>query len=92
MNAKTLDSIERAGSSFSDMSFRLVVSGLVSATLFVAMVVSRMIACMLPFFAKKIKLDPAVVCGPFTTTIVDVITLLTYFLLWTFVFGPMLGL
>ena len=92
MNAKTLDSIERAGSSFSDMSFRLVVSGLVAATLFVAMVVSRMIACILPFFAKKIKLDPAVVCGPFTTTIVDVITLLTYFLLWTYVFGPMLGL
>ena len=92
MNAKTLDSIERVSSSFSDVSFRLVVSGLVAATLFVAMVVSRMIACVLPFLAKKIKLDPAVVCGPFTTTIVDVITLLTYFLLWTFVFGPMLGL
>ena len=92
MNAKTLDSIERAGSTFSDISFRFVVSGLVAATLFVAMVVSRMIACILPFLAKKMKLDPAVVCGPFTTTIVDVITLLTYFLLWTYVFGPMLGL
>ena len=92
MNAKTLDSIERAGSTFSDISFRFVVSGLVAATLFVAMVVSRMIACILPFLAKKMKLDPAVVCGPFTTTIVDVITLLTYFLLWTYVFGPILGL
>ena len=92
MNDKTLDSIQRAGSTFSDMSFRLVVSGLVASTLFVAMVVSRMIACILPFLAKALKLDPAVVCGPFTTTIVDVITLLTYFLLWTFAFGPMLGL
>ena len=92
MNDKTLDSIQRAGSVFSDMSFRLVVSGLVASTLFVAMVVSRMIACILPFLAKALKLDPAVVCGPFTTTIVDVITLLTYFLLWTFAFGPMLGL
>ena len=92
MNDKTLDSIQRAGSAFSDMSFRLVVSGLVASTLFVAMVVSRMIACILPFLAKALKLDPAVVCGPFTTTIVDVITLLTYFLLWTFAFGPMLGL
>ena len=76
----------------SEMSVKLVVSGLIASTLFVAMVVSRMVACMLPFLAKKMKLDPAVVCGPFTTTLVDVITLLTYFLLWTFLFGPMLGL
>ena len=76
----------------SEMSVKLVVSGLIASTLFVAMIVSRMVACMLPFLAKKIKLDPAVVCGPFTTTLVDVITLLTYFLLWTFLFGPMLGL
>ena len=76
----------------SELSVKLVVSGLIAATLFVAMIVSRMVACMLPFLAKKIKLDPAVVCGPFTTTLVDVITLLTYFLLWTFAFGPMLGL
>ena len=76
----------------SEMTVKLVVSGLIASTLFVAMIVSRMVACMLPFLAKKIKLDPAVVCGPFTTTLVDVITLLTYFLLWTFLFGPMLGL
>ncbi len=77
---------------FSEMQVKLVVSGLIASTLFVAMIVSRMVACMLPFLAKAIKLDPAVVCGPFTTTLVDVITLLTYFLLWTFLFGPMLGL
>ena len=76
----------------SETTVKLVVSGLIASTLFMAMVVSRMVACMLPFLAKKIKLDPAVVCGPFTTTLVDVITLLTYFLLWTFAFGPMLGL
>ena len=69
-----------------------VVAGLVSATLFVTILVSRMIGCMLPFFAKLIKKDPAVLCGPMTTTIVDVVSLLTYFLLWTFVFSPMLGL
>ena len=77
---------------YSEMSVKLIVSGLIASTLFVAMIVSRMVACMLPFLAKAIKLDPAVVCGPFTTTLVDVITLLTYFLLWTFAFGPMLGL
>ena len=83
---------ENLGLELSAMDVKLVVSGLIASTLFVAMVVSRMVACMLPFLAKAIKLDPAVVCGPFTTTLVDVITLLTYFLLWTFAFGPMLGL
>ena len=83
---------ENLGIELTDWAVKLVVSGLIAATLFVAMIVSRMVACMLPFLAKAIKLDPAVVCGPFTTTLVDVITLLTYFLLWTFVFGPMLGI
>ena len=69
-----------------------VVAGLVSTTLFVTILVSRMVGCLLPFFAKLIKKDPAVLCGPMTTTIVDVVSLLTYFLLWTFVFSPILGL
>ena len=70
----------------------LVTASLVSCTLFVTMLVARLVACMFPFLAKKLKLDPAVVCGPFNTTIVDVISLLVYFFLWTFVFSHMLGL
>ena len=69
----------------------LLIAGLVASTLFVAMVTARLIACMLPFLAKKLKLDPAVMCGPLTTTMVDVISLLTYFVLWSTVFGPMVG-
>ena len=68
----------------------LVIAGLIGSTLFVTMIVSRMIGCCLPFFAKLIHVDPAVMCGPFTTTVVDVISLLTYFLLWSNVFAPML--
>ncbi len=92
--AESIKGVQEAhpGWNMSELSVKLVVSGLIAATLFVAMIVSRMVACMLPFLAKAFRLDPAVVCGPFTTTLVDVITLLTYFLLWTFVFGPMLGL
>ncbi|MBP5574619.1 MAG: magnesium transporter [Bacilli bacterium] len=71
---------------------KLIISALVASTLFVTMIASRLFACSLPFIAKKIKLDPAVMCGPLTTTIVDVISLLTYFLLWKFVFAPALGL
>ena len=69
----------------------VIIAGLVASTLFMTMIASRLVACMLPFLAKKLKLDPAVMCGPLTTTLVDVISLLTYFLLWTFVFGHWLG-
>ena len=68
------------------------VAGLVAITLYVTIIVSRLVGCLLPFFAKLIKKDPAVLCGPMTTTIVDVIALLSYFLIWTLVFSPMLGL
>ena len=69
----------------------VIIASLVASTLFVTMVASRLVACVLPFIAKKIKLDPAVMCGPLTTTLVDVISLLTYFILWTTVFGRLLG-
>ncbi len=70
----------------------LVIAGLVSGTLFVTMIISRMVGCMLPFLAKKLKLDPAVMCGPLTTTMVDIVSLLTYFFLWTEIFLPIVGL
>lgn len=71
---------------------KLIISALVSGTLFVTMIVSRLVGCLLPFIAKKLKLDPAVMCGPITTTIVDIVSLLTYFLLWTLVFIPSFGI
>ena len=88
------DSIELGGVHhnviLTGLTANLVVSCLVGGTLLVTMVVSRMIGCSLPFFAKLIHVDPAVMCGPFTTTVVDVVSLLTYFLLWSKVFAPIL--
>ena len=75
--------IEEVGQAF-------LFSLLIGSTLFVTMIVSRLIGCCLPFFAKLIHVDPAVMCGPFTTTIVDVISLLSYFLLWQNIFAPMI--
>ncbi len=69
---------------------KTLISLLVASTLFVTMIVSRMVGCLLPFGAKLIKQDPAVLCGPITTTIVDIVTLLTYFLLWQYAFSPIL--
>ena len=67
---------------------RLLISALVGSTLFVTMIISRLVGCSLPFLAKLVKLDPAVMCGPITTTVVDIISLVTYFLIWTQVLNP----
>ena len=72
-------------------AYMAMVAALVASTLFVTMIISRMVGCSLPFLAKLVKLDPAVMCGPITTTMVDVISLITYFLLWTQIIGPQLG-
>ena len=68
-----------------------LVALLVSSTLFVTIIISRLVGCSLPFLAKLVKLDPAVVCGPITTTTVDIISLITYFILWTKILGPIMG-
>ena len=84
------DSISALGGNFyANMAF---VAALVASTLFVTMIISRMVGCSLPFLAKLIKLDPAVMCGPITTTVVDIVSLMTYFLLWTNIIGPAIGI
>ena len=72
-------------------AYMCMIAALVASTLFVTMIISRLVGCSLPFLAKLIKLDPAVMCGPITTTMVDIVSLVTYFLLWTQVIGPQLG-
>lgn len=50
----------------------------VSCVLFLTIILAKLIGCMLPLFAKKCKLDPAVMASPFITTIVDALSLLIY--------------
>lgn len=57
----------------------LSVSLVVCLTLAVAVVIAKMVGCMLPLIAKKIGFDPAVMASPFVTTIVDALSLLVYF-------------
>ena len=53
-------------------------------SMFVTVLVAKLIGAMLPLLAKKCKLDPAVVAAPFITTIVDVLSLTVYcaFAVW----------
>lgn len=57
----------------------LSVSLVVCLTLAVAVVIAKMVGCILPLIAKKIGFDPAVMASPFVTTIVDALSLLVYF-------------
>ena len=57
----------------------ITVSLVVSLTLMAVVVIAKLVGCTLPMLAKKIGFDPAVMASPFITTIVDVISLLVYF-------------
>ena len=51
----------------------------VSASLIATVMIAKSVGSMLPVFAKKMKMDPAVVASPMITTIVDVCSLFIYF-------------
>ncbi len=57
----------------------IAVAFVVCLTLIAAVLIAKMVGCMLPMLAKKIGFDPAVMASPFITTIVDVLSLLVYF-------------
>ncbi len=58
---------------------QVTVALVVCLTLVVVVVFAKAIGCCLPLAAAKIHLDPAVMASPLITTIVDAVSLLTYF-------------
>ncbi len=59
--------------------YSFAISVTVSATLLFTVIVAKVIGGMLPLFAKKLRLDPAIMASPLITTIVDAVTLTIYF-------------
>ena len=59
----------------------LPVAFVVCTALVVTVLVSKIIGCVLPICAKKLHADPAVMSGPFITTIVDATSLMVYFMI-----------
>lgn len=51
----------------------------VSISLFVTVVLSKVVGGVLPILAKRLKMDPAIMAGPLITTIVDAVALIVYF-------------
>ena len=58
----------------------------VSLAIMVTVVLSKLIAAMLPMGAKKLGLDPAIMAAPLITTIVDTCSTLIFFTIATIVF------
>lgn len=63
------------------------VAATVCLTLILAVLIAKMVGCILPMLAKKIGFDPAVMASPFITTIVDALSLLIYFQIATSILG-----
>ena len=57
----------------------IAVSATVALTLFFTVCVAKVVGCLLPLLAKKLKLDPAVMASPLITTLVDALSLSLYF-------------
>ena len=57
----------------------------VSAAMFLTVIIANVIGCTLPILARIVKLDPALMAGPLLSTIVDAATLSIYFAIAQFV-------
>lgn len=55
------------------------VAAVVCLTIVAAVLIAKIVGCILPMLAKKVGFDPAVMASPFITTIVDALSLLIYF-------------
>lgn len=56
-----------------------LVGTVVSLTLLITIIISKIVGCSLPILVKKIHLDPAVMASPIITTIIDALSLVIYF-------------
>ena len=65
----------------------VMVALVVSLTLIVVLLLSKIIGCCLPILAKRIGFDPAVMASPLITTILDALSLIVYFKLATSILG-----
>ena len=61
--------------------FFLSVASLVSITFFITSIIAKFLGISLPVLAKKIHLDPAVMSQPVISTILDILSIVCFFLL-----------
>jgi magnesium transporter len=57
----------------------LLLTFTVTVSLFITLVMAKIIGCLLPFAGKRLRIDPAIMAAPLITTIVDAASLIIYF-------------
>lgn len=57
----------------------IMITFTVCGSLFFTVIIAKVVGCILPIIAKKLKLDPAIMASPLITTIVDAFALTVYF-------------
>jgi magnesium transporter len=63
------------------------VAVVVAVSLVAVVLIGNLAGVILPFAARALRFDPAIVSGPFITTVVDVVGLLVYFGIATRIMG-----
>lgn len=58
----------------------------IGLSLICTVILSKIIGCIQPLFAKKINLDPAIMAAPLITTLVDTCSIIIYFTIATHIF------
>ena len=58
----------------------------VAASLVVTIVIAKLVGCILPILAKRLRMDPAIMASPVITTIVDTCSIVIYFQIATLMF------
>lgn len=48
-------------------------------SLFITIIMAKVVGCVLPIIAKKLRLDPAIMAAPLLSTIIDAFSLIIYF-------------
>jgi magnesium transporter len=69
------------------LGYKITVALTVCTSILLTVIVANIIGGILPLAAKSLKLDPALMSAPLITTIVDTISLLTYFFIASLILG-----
>ncbi|NLW40517.1 MAG: magnesium transporter [Tissierellia bacterium] len=59
----------------------------VSFTLFLTVIIAKVVGSLLPIAAKRLDIDPAIMAGPLITTVVDALSLILYFKIASWILG-----
>ena len=66
------------------LSFGISLGFTVGVSIFCSMFIAGTTGAFIPMILKKMNIDPAVATGPFVTTSIDILGVITYFLVASF--------